>query len=853
MRKALKQNLLEIFKTIYEAHEIVKGFIDKNEYENAQNILADCQDTAIQLGNLIEESEGEDFVTVSYLVEYCEALYEAATSLSAESNGHKVQKQLDKKIIKAENSAKNDIKVKLEIVFMPYKASMWDSLESVWKAADEDPDCDAYVVPIPYYDRKPNHSFGVFHYEGSEYPDYVPVVHYEAYNLEQRRPDVIYIHNPYDGNNYATSVDPRFYSSELKKYTQKLVYIPYFVLGEPNPDNEETVEKISHFVTVSGVINSDKVIVQSEAMRQVYIKILLKRFGDTSNNRKIVEDKILGIGSPKFDKAVNTDKDTLNIPESWKKIITKPDGTRKKIILYNTSLGALLEHNKKMLEKIKSVLEVFCENKDDIALLWRPHPLIKATIKSMSPQLWQNYKQIVDKYVADGWGIYDDTADLHRAIALSDGYYGDGSSIVQLCQKADMPIMIQNADSLIYSWSKRARALDWYDDSKNIWFCGLYARGLFCCNKLSRKTRLICDLPSKTLRESYRAICRINDRLYIAPLFADRIIVYSITENKIEQSISLDEKYITSSESVKFTAIYSFEQYVFFVPMDYKAIIRIDTETNQIDYFDDFAEIIKTSFPDIEKFTFGYGCSDGNKIYLPLRFKGAVLEFDMSECSSKIHIAGIDFCDSSRMICSKEYLYLLSSSGSCLQIINRGNMTPAAKIDMEEKGLYYQLLELDNSIIRIPCKGNSTFDVIDKYDYRTPCECSFGISAVEQCDIGEMFLENNSVLGAKVNNGKIVIYSTKRDSLCLFDKSGSLIEEIVFELSDEDCFSIAAAQSNRIRENVDFSKKEYTENVSDITLSSFIQAVTMFDKDNEKDCCINTIGQNVHKNLKENY
>ena len=37
------------------------------------------------------------------------------------------------------------MKVRKEVVFLPYKASMWDSLESVWKAAEEDPDCVAYV------------------------------------------------------------------------------------------------------------------------------------------------------------------------------------------------------------------------------------------------------------------------------------------------------------------------------------------------------------------------------------------------------------------------------------------------------------------------------------------------------------------------------------------------------------------------------------------------------------------------------------------------------------------------------------------------------------------------------------
>ena len=132
MRKATKENLLDIFKTIREAHEIAKGFIDRNEYENTQNLLADCQDTALQIAELIEESEGEDFVTVSLLQNYCKTLYEAVMNLSDNSSASEVKQQLDKAIDEAENSAKNDIEVKFEIVFMPYKASMWDSLESVW-------------------------------------------------------------------------------------------------------------------------------------------------------------------------------------------------------------------------------------------------------------------------------------------------------------------------------------------------------------------------------------------------------------------------------------------------------------------------------------------------------------------------------------------------------------------------------------------------------------------------------------------------------------------------------------------------------------------------------------------------
>jgi len=41
---------------------------------------------------------------------------------------------------------------------------MWDCMETVWKAAVEDPECDVYVVPIPYFDIKADKTAGDMHY-----------------------------------------------------------------------------------------------------------------------------------------------------------------------------------------------------------------------------------------------------------------------------------------------------------------------------------------------------------------------------------------------------------------------------------------------------------------------------------------------------------------------------------------------------------------------------------------------------------------------------------------------------------------------------------------------------------------
>ena len=454
MRERHKQEIMDFIQSLHQAHEEIRGALNSHNFISVQNMLSECQEFAITLGNTIETLEGEGHITVSFVEEYCEVLFHIFENISQNQiNENKIYKTLKKQLLKIENSAKNDIHTRKEVVFFPYKASMWDSLESVYLAAREDESCDAYVVPIPYYDKLPDDSLGELHYEGNEYPADIEITYYEDYNLEERRPDAIYIHNPYDRCNVVTCVPEQYFCSSLKKHTDCLVYIPYFILDEIEPDNQPAVDSIKHFCFLPGTIWADKVIVQSEKMRQIYINEYIKaakEIGLTGEHtdRKKLEEKILGLGSPKLDKVHSTRKDDLEMPAEWRKIIEKPDGTWKKIIFYNTSIGAMLQNEEKMLEKMKSVFQTFREQKDEVALLWRPHPLLENTIKSMKPRMREAYEKLVQEYRNAGWGIYDDTAELDRAVVLSDAYYGDKSSVVQVYQETGKPVMIQNVEVL---------------------------------------------------------------------------------------------------------------------------------------------------------------------------------------------------------------------------------------------------------------------------------------------------------------------------------------------------------------------------------------------------------------------
>ena len=438
MERYKKKEILDAIGVLEKANDSI-GRTNNKAKADVIEVLSQCQETAIFLGNYFETLGEEIIFFVRILEDYCENLYQMSLVLSDGNQCRKLSKRIQKQLTQLHNGIKHEFPDdKKEIIFLPYKASMWDSLESVWKAAAEDENCNAYVVPIPYFDRNPDGTLGQMHYEGNEYPEYVPVTSWEEYAIAERKPDAIYIHNPYDDSNIITTVHPSFYARELKKYTNMLVYIPYFVCAG------DRVQE--HFCVTPGTLYADKVIVQSETVRKIYVEELHKF--ESENNCKDafgnIEKKVLALGSPKYDKVLYTKKSELNIPKEWLDVIHKHDGSMKKVVLYNTSIANMLEYNEMILMKIENALRIFKESQEEVALLWRPHPLMQATLQSMRPQLRNKYSDIVMHYKSEGWGIFDDSSDMNRAIALSDAYYGDEGSMLALYQKTGKPILVQN-------------------------------------------------------------------------------------------------------------------------------------------------------------------------------------------------------------------------------------------------------------------------------------------------------------------------------------------------------------------------------------------------------------------------
>lgn len=440
-----KEQIKGFIDLLDEAHREVCKAVRNQDYVLAMKILESCQEGAIQIGTLMEQLE-KGPTTVGILEEYCELVYQLHEIL-AQGNivpEEEVDEALKNIFLRIEDSAQKEIINRKEILFIPYKASHWGSLESIWKAAVEDENSDVYVVPVTYFDRNIDGSIKNVYYEGDEFPEYVKVTDFTKYNFEMRHPDIIFTNNPYDGCNQLFSIHMDFYSENLKQYTEMLVYIPPFVLDEISPSDEKGLQTTEHFVKVPGIVHADKVFVQSERMRQTYIDVLSEFAGE--DTRIIWEEKILGLGSPLFDAVEGDKKEYMDIPETWRTKIQKEDGSYKKVILYHISLGAFLEHKERMLKKIESTLKIFKEQRDEVTLLWMPHPLIQRTCESIHPQLWEEYQKIINQYLEEDWGIYDDTEDLKRDVLLCDAYYGDSDRVAQQCKRMKKPVMLQSLE-----------------------------------------------------------------------------------------------------------------------------------------------------------------------------------------------------------------------------------------------------------------------------------------------------------------------------------------------------------------------------------------------------------------------
>ena len=335
------------------------------------------------------------------------------------------------------------------IAIFPYKAAMWDSLESIWEAACRLPHAKVTVVPVPYYAKDPEGHLGELHWEGRDFPPEVPVADWREYDIEQERPDIAFVQNPYDAQNNITEVRREFQVIYMRPFAKNLIYVPYFVLPGAAP---------KMLMLTNGTVESDFTFVQGEAVKDFYLATLpqeVQLFAPKEERllRMKWEKKIIPLGSPKVDKVQKEMQRQEKLPPLWEEKL----GGRKAMLL-NTNVNMILHGGVGFLANLRRIFKVFAAHKETWAVIWREHPLTMETIRSSVPQIESEYLKLRDEFAASSLGLIDETTDPYTAFHASDAYFGAGGSLSLLYAMTGKPLM-QTVYNFPRSYSRKSVTL----------------------------------------------------------------------------------------------------------------------------------------------------------------------------------------------------------------------------------------------------------------------------------------------------------------------------------------------------------------------------------------------------------
>lgn len=272
------------------------------------------------------------------------------------------------------------------VAFLPYKKSMWNSMESVYEECRA-AGAMAYCIPIPYYRLKGRGEIERIDSDQDLFKDAA-----DTSLLQKVAWDFVVIHYPYDNNNLVTRMLPTYHTSELRNYG-KVVYIPY------------SCTNMRQLRVQPGIANVDYVFLGSDAEAVSFIDEW-KDIGVDFTGR------VFGYGSPKMDAMQKLDSGfTTLVINSLGPFLVSP---MKRIGMYRDAIQ----------EEIQTKMVVF-----------RPHPLLRQTIKALRPEAENEYNRFLD-WVKQIGGIVDESEDLEGALACADYLISDPSSVLEMWASA---------------------------------------------------------------------------------------------------------------------------------------------------------------------------------------------------------------------------------------------------------------------------------------------------------------------------------------------------------------------------------------------------------------------------------
>ncbi len=413
--------------------ESINAKIRIDDSEESLDEICSAQELAIDMGNLIEQVKGENIEPIKCINDYCENLYHLYLMFTEKNEENDNILEMINESFSSVCKSVNLLLARKEVVFLPFKASAWKSFEDIYNACVSDNEMDVCVVPIPYYFKEYDGTLSDEQYDLRSYPDNLNVIGYKDYSLEFHHPDIIFIQNPYDEFNSSTSIHPQFYSSIIKNYTDKLVYVPWFNSSKIEKDSDSrSYKNMDYYVTMPGVVNSDYTLVRTETEKEAYI-LKLKEW----SQEDIWQEKVCMNNGETLSKLGIT-KDFQEENE------LKTEIKRKKSLLYYIGAGQTFQNASIFINKFKTNMGIFEGNLENISVVLVLDCMLEKSVKEYNPNLWSELESEINRIKGiNGIQVLLDNENKEKLIEC-DAYYGDASFLTCEYSETGKPVMIQN-------------------------------------------------------------------------------------------------------------------------------------------------------------------------------------------------------------------------------------------------------------------------------------------------------------------------------------------------------------------------------------------------------------------------
>lgn len=464
-KQLLKEMLCSLEQTVSNLKQVCSVREKEQLIQKELVQLENMQQIAIDMGTLIESVKGEGTQTVKCLEELCELIYECSVQLGHADDTAACITAIQNKIVETEQFLQTELLAQNEVVIFIDKAEHWHFVEWYWKKLIKTDNTDIFIVPLPYFYKKYDGTCYASKYEFEEIKKCIDfsiqrsrdknaesctkVVDYNEFDVKLHHPEQIIIQNPCDEWNQVITLPENFYSRNLQKYTDQLVYIVPFRVEEFTTENYRECHNMQYYCTMPGVVRADVTYVQSENMREVYIQKLIEFAGE--DTRAVWEKKIAVAESIE---AGNTDgkakeKNKILSAENDHHNKQAEKSHRKKIAFF-VQVGLTIQYKEAMLKKLESVLEIFKGSQEKVELIWIGDKEHDVFLKNYDSEFAKKYDAISENFQKEGWGTYLDRTDasVSELVQMCDAYYGSASHIALEFEVKKKPVMIMDVEVL---------------------------------------------------------------------------------------------------------------------------------------------------------------------------------------------------------------------------------------------------------------------------------------------------------------------------------------------------------------------------------------------------------------------